>query len=181
MLSISGGAHSVIVANANRLFDGIRQVRLDPIVALLAIGSGRVVALHDLGQLLLGAAVRDVVKRIVPYSRGFANGVLEAVNPDSDDSHPVVPRLDDLIVDPLPIRRVCPDKNDGAGSAVHLVGDPTLDCIVSATSDRFPIVVGRWLVSLNRSDVAYRRGTPVVRFVVKAVERSSCHIFITCC
>ena len=99
--------------------------------------------------------MRDEVKRIVPHRRSFAIGVFEAVNPDSDDSHPIVPRLDDLVVDPLPIGRTRSDKDDGAGSAVHLAGDPALDCLFSTTRDRLPIVVSRWLIPFHSSNVSY--------------------------
>ena len=60
---------------------------------------------------------------------------------NSDHAHAIVPRFDDFVVDPFPVRCVRPDQDDCAGSSVHLIRDPSLDGSVTAFLYGFPIII----------------------------------------
>jgi hypothetical protein len=72
---------------------------------------------------------------------------------DADDPFIVVPRLLDLIVDPLSPSRGAPDQDNGARLAAQLAVDPVLNRRIAASRDRFPIVVRNWDVAFDDSGI----------------------------
>jgi hypothetical protein len=68
----------------------------------------------------------DVIKRVVSCSTGFTQPIFEPMDTDANHTKTIVPRLDDFMIDPLPLGCRRADQNNGAGPALHLSCDPLL-------------------------------------------------------
>src|SRR5436190_22595289 len=87
-----------------------------------------------------------------------------------------IPSFGDFVVDPLPIRGVCADQHNDARLAVKLFVNPPLDSCIAAPCYGLPIIVGAWSVPFDHAHVSNLRCPPVVGHVVKAIERTPCHV-----
>jgi hypothetical protein len=119
--------------------------------------------------------VSYVIERVVTPRSSLASQGLEPVNPNADHAEPLVPRLDDFVVDPFAICSGTADQNNGARSAIHLPTHPSLDCRIAAVADLLPVVIGCGPISLDRTDLPNLRRPLAVELVVKAEEAPSGH------
>lgn len=66
----------------------------------------------------------------------------------------IVPRLDDLVIDPFTVGGLGTDEHNCARSARHLIRNPSLDGGIATLLDGFPVIVGSGLVAFNRANVS---------------------------
>src|SRR3974390_2376890 len=72
------------------------------------------------------------MKGIVTHVRYIPFAVFQAMNADADNTQTIVPRLDDLMVDPFPVCGVGTNEHNRASPSLHLAGNPALDRVVTA-------------------------------------------------
>ena len=125
--------------------------------------------------------MRHVVERITALRGGVAIEVLEPMDTNTDDTQTTIPSLHDLVIDPLAIGCLLADQHDGAGLALHLLGDPLFYRGVSATDDRFPIVVTCRCVPFDRADLPNLRRPNAVGYVVKTEKALARHCSCSPC
>ena len=164
-----------LISNQYCFLNSIGEMLPDPIVPLPTVASCRVVTSRDSRQLLSSFPITNGSKGISALYRNLSLYVLESVNMDTHHTHAIVPRLDYFVVDPFPSRRICANKNNGAGSAVHLGSDPLSYCCVTVPLYGFPVVVCCRTVAFYGANVSHLSRTPIVEIVMKTIEYSALH------
>lgn len=74
---------------------------------------------------------------------------------NSHNTLSIVPRLDDLVIDPFSVGSLGSDQHNRARSARHLIRNPFLDSRIAAFCDRFPVIASRGLVALDRTNISH--------------------------
>lgn len=93
--------------------------------------------------------------------------VFDLVDMNPDNALFGVPRLNDLVFDPLPACSLGSDQYDRARLSLELSCNPLLDGGVAAALNRLPVVVGNGRVAFDGTDVADLPRSPAVWLVVK--------------
>jgi hypothetical protein len=74
------------------------------------------------------------------------------------------------MVYPFSVRRLITNEHDGTRPILHLTTYPFPNGLVTLFCDRFPIIIWRWSITLDNTNIAGLTCAPRVWVVMKATE-----------
>jgi hypothetical protein len=96
--------------------------------------------------------------------------IFQVVDIDTEDSHAVIPRGLDLIIDLLSPGGIPADQHGCTRSSVALIVDPLFDGLIATLLHRLPIIIPRRLVAFDEAHVSDLSSPTTIFAVVEAVE-----------